>query len=385
MNDVLVLTNRKPSFFRKFSREIFTDVEDAHSVSYLDRQGTVVETTVRFLWGLLSGRPDLVWIAGSGFATFFVCLVGRLLPGTTVVFYHNDFTYQFMRDFKAVPRWRLLVERVQEGGPLRLCDVVGTMTPYHEEYLREKGIEKPYFRVQHGVDVEEFRPGVGADVREQMGIGEDELAVGVVGTFNRSEVHDTIYGWTLLEALAAPELDDVPVVGVFVGGGQDLEYVDRRVEQLGIEDRVVRTGYVDHDRLPAYLAALDVTLLVKADHPADKMTTTMKLPEYLAAGTYVVADDHAFAASVLDDEHASLLPYTGIRDDEFPARLASELATLADDPDRVAAGGEYSRQVAEAQFDYDRIRAHVLDGVDAYLAGSREDVLGDVTVSSARS
>jgi len=112
MSRVLVLTNRRPAFFQEFSREIFADVAAAHDVTYGDRGDSLLRTTVRFLRLLVTLRPDLVWIAGSGFTTVFVCFVARLLPGTTVVFYHNDFTYQFMRDFKDVPRWRLLVERI---------------------------------------------------------------------------------------------------------------------------------------------------------------------------------------------------------------------------------------------------------------------------------
>lgn len=384
MSRVLVLTNRKPSFFQEFSREIFGDVEDAHDVTYGDREGNLLATTLRFLWLLFSIRPDLLWIAGSGFATVFVCLFAKALPGTTVVFYHNDFTYQFMRDFKEVGWLRLQVERIQEGGPLRLCDVVGTMTEYHERYLVErKGIDGPFFRIQHGVDVEEFTPGGGESVRAEHGL-DDELVVGVVGTFNRSSVHDVIYGWTLLEALARPELADAPVVGLLVGGGEDTDYLQRRIEELGIEDRVITTGYVDHDRLPDYLAAMDASLLVKTEHPADKMTTTMKLPEYLAAGTYVVADDHAFAATVVDGDHASLLPYEGYKDESFPGRLAEELASLAADRDRVAAGGRHSREAAERQFDYDRIRSHVLEGVEAYLDGYRDDWLElEATASGA--
>ena len=356
MTRVLVLTNRKPGFFQKFSRRVFGDVESEYEVTYVDREGTIPETTIRFLLSLLRARPDLVWIAGSGFATFWTCLVGRFLPGTTIVFYHNDFTYQHMRDFKDIPWWRLQVERIQEGGPLRLCDIVGTMTEYHEQYLERKGIDKPFFKIPHGVGTDEFRPGEGQK-RDELDI-DDRLAVGVMGTFNRSEVHDVMYGWTLVEALAY--LDDVPVVGVFIGGGEDLEHLRSRAEELGVSDSVILTERVPHVELPKYLAALDVAVLVKPDHPADKMTTTMKLPEYLAAGNYIVADDHAFAATVLDSDRSSLLSYAGIKDESFPERLADELRALESDPDRITAGKEHSREVATTRFDYDNIREDVL-------------------------
>jgi glycosyltransferase involved in cell wall biosynthesis len=240
------------------------------------------------------------------------------------------------------------------------------MTPYHERYLREKGIGNPFVRVPHGVDLDTFTPDGGESVRDDLGVG-DRLAVGIVGSFNRSEVHGTVYGWTLLEALADDALADAPVVGVLIGGGDDLDYIEEKVADLGIEDRVVTTGRVPHEEIPDYIAALDVSLLVKTDHPADKMTTTMKLPEYLAAGTYPLVDANTYAATVLDDSSVSVLEYDGIRDPEFPGRLAEELAALVADRERVRAGGEYARSVAEERFDYDRIRADLRADLAPYL------------------
>lgn len=365
MVDVLVLTNREPDFFQKFSRCVFGDVESEYDVSYVDRKGSVLETTIRFLLMLIRSRPDLIWVAGSGFATFWTCFFGRLLPGTRVVFYHNDFTYQHMRDFKDIPWWRLQIERIQEMGPLLFCDIVGTMTEYHESYLNQKGIDKPFFKIPHGVDTSEFRPD-GRQKREELGI-DNQLVVGVMGTFNRSEVHNIMYGWTLIEALA--HLKNTPVIGLFIGGGEDLEYLRSRAEELGISDSVILTGRVPHVEIPEYLSTIDVSLLIKPDHPADKMTTTMKLPEYLAAGNYIIADDHAFAATVLDPQRASLLSYEGIKDESFPERLADEIQTLASDPTRLEAGKKHSREVAVSQFQYDDIREHVLKEVSAIIDG----------------
>lgn len=365
MSDVLVLTNRIPDFFQKFSREVFHDVEEQHEVTYVDRDESLLGTTYRFLRAVVTTNPDLVWVAGSGFATFFVTFFGKLLPQTTVVFYHNDFTYQHMRDFKEVGTVRLTIERIQERGPLELCDVVGTMTPYHEEYLREKGIRKPFFRIEHGVHTDTFKPGIGGEKREELGFAEDDLVVGVIGTFNRSRITGVMYGWTILEALAHVDSDEIK--GLFVGGGEDLDYLESRAEELGVQDRVTVTGSVPHELLPEYVSTLDVAVLVKPDHPADKMTTTMKLPEYLAAGTYLIADDHAYASTILDPERASLLQYDGIKDEAFPERMAAELDTLVEDKDRVEAGKEYSREVALERFDYEGIRADVLERVNELI------------------
>lgn len=370
MADVLVLNNRKPYFFVEFVDIIFEEVEEHHDVTRLDREGSVLDTTRAFVTAFLWERPDAAVVVGSGFATFWVTLVGRILPSTDVVFFHNDFTYQYYRDFTEDAWLRTQVERLQEGGPLRLCDAVWTLTPYQEDYLREKkGISKPFIRVPHGVDVDEFRPDAeGRDeVREELDLDEDTLAVGVVGTFNRSDKHDIVYGWTVLRALAELD-DDDDVVGVLVGSGDAMKYIRERAEELGISDRLILTGHVQHDRLPAYLAALDATVLAKQDHPIDKMTTTMKLPEYLAAGTYPIVDDHAYAQTILDHDVVGVLPFEGIKDEAFPGRLADHLRLLLDDRERLRAGQRHARAVAEERFDYETLQTEMREELESLLA-----------------
>jgi glycosyltransferase involved in cell wall biosynthesis len=238
------------------------------------------------------------------------------------------------------------------------------MSEYHERYLREKGIIKPFIRLPHGVYTDEFVPDIGADVRTDLGIDDDELAVGVVGTLNYSKKQGVGYGWTLIEAIA--KLDEsAPVKAVLIGGGDGLDYFKDRIQELGIEDKVVLTGHIQHEDLPSYLGALDVGVLVKPDHPADKMAPTMKLPEYLSAGLYVIADDNAFASTILNEECASLIRYDGIRDRQFPQSLAKELARLVADPDRVQRGQIHSRELAEEMFDYRHLQRNLREGIEA--------------------
>jgi glycosyltransferase involved in cell wall biosynthesis len=365
MGDVLVATNRSPSFYTKFVRIVFSGLEADHDVTHLERRDDIFSTTVAFVLAILRKRPDVLVVVGSGFASVFACAAGKLVPGVTVLFYHQDFTYQHMRDFKDASWLRVQIERIQEGWPLYIADVLGTMTEYHERVLREKGLGQPFVRIPQGAYLDEFHPDKGDDTRQRLGIGEDDVAVCIMGTFNYAPKQDIIYGWTLLEALA--ELDDAPVTGVFIGGGNGMDYLEERIDELGIRDQVVLTGRVDHEELPDLLGAMDASILVKPDHPADKMTTTMKLPEYLSAGTYMVADDHAYASTILDEDRASLLPYEGIRDDAFPARLAEELRRLAADRDQLNAGKNHSREVAEEVFDYHEIQARLAREIGEYV------------------
>jgi glycosyltransferase involved in cell wall biosynthesis len=78
--------------------------------------------------------------------------------------------------------------------------------------------------------------------------------------------------------------------------------------------------------------------------------TTGKLPLYLAHGKYVIATDVGEAKKVLPGV-GCLLPYTGVRDDTHPGRLAIQLQKLLDEPEQFQIKEE-AKQVAKNNFDY---------------------------------
>lgn len=370
MADVLVLTNRSHEPFNEFVEKIFEKAVKEFDIAFVERGPNPISTAASFIAAIVRHRPAILWVIGSGFASVFATVAGKLVPATTVVFFHNDFTYLHMRDVAThdVSRLRLLAERIQEGVPLHLADVIVTMSDYHESYLRQKGLYQPFLRIPHGVDINQFHPTKNEEVRTELGI-DDQLAVGIIATFNWSDVHDIGYGWSLVEALQ--HLDDEPVIAAFIGGGPGVDRLQERAEELGVTDSVVFTGRVPHYRVPAIAAALDVGILVLTNHPADMMKPTMKLPEYLASGMYVVADDHGVASTLLDEEAASLLPYEGLRDEAFPERLADELRHLVEEPARLERGARHSREVAESHFAYEHLQERVRDWLREELADHR--------------
>jgi len=60
---------------------------------------------------------------------------------------------------------------------------------------------------------------------------------------------------------------------------------------------VVVTGRVPHDQIPAYVAAFDVAVSPRATFYA----SPMKVPEYMAAGTAVVAPDMPNLTDLITD------------------------------------------------------------------------------------
>jgi glycosyltransferase involved in cell wall biosynthesis len=205
----------------------------------------------------------------------------------------------------------------------------------------------------NGVDPERFRPRAWgrSAVRRELGLG-DRQVVGFVGTLK--PWHDV---GTLVEALA---LLPSPPALLVVGDGPERERLERESARLGVE--AIFTGPVAHERVPAYLAALDVAV---APYAADEgfYFSPLKLVEYLAAARPVVAADLGEISHCVRPGETGLLYEPG-----SPASLADALRELLADPAEATRLGAAGRTHVVAQHTWQKNARTV-----AALAGSARE------------
>ncbi len=136
----------------------------------------------------------------------------------------------------------------------------------------------------NGVDAARFdlQPQIAAAVRREWRLGTGPV-IGFVGSLKAWHGTDV-----LVEAFArlAPRWPAARLL--VVGEGPTATALRAQAQQLGIEAAVCFTGAVDHGRIPAMLAAMDVTV---APYRAtdDFYFSPIKVYEYLAAGKPVIA------------------------------------------------------------------------------------------------
>lgn len=136
----------------------------------------------------------------------------------------------------------------------------------------------------NGVDAARFvaPPGAGDAVRAELGLGTGPV-VGFVGSLKTWHGTDV-----LLEAFATlgPRWPGGRLL--LVGDGPMAAALRERARALGVEAEVRFTGAVEHSRIPALLAAMDVA--VAPYLPSDDFYfSPIKVYEYMAAGRPVVA------------------------------------------------------------------------------------------------
>ena len=180
--------------------------------------------------------------------------------------------------------------------------------------LVESGVDPEKISVvPNGVDTSRFTP----DGPSALGF-RDRFVIGFVGSLKPWHGIDV-----LLEAFR--DLANDPRAHLLVvGEGPEARAIDALATEM--PDRVTRVA-VDHDEVPAYLRAMDVTV---APYPPGEnfYFSPLKVLEYLAAGRPVVASDIGQVSELIDHGLTGLLVPPG---DARALTLA--LQTVAADPD----------------------------------------------------
>jgi glycosyltransferase involved in cell wall biosynthesis len=161
--------------------------------------------------------------------------------------------------------------------------------------------------------------------RERLGIAQDALVVGLVGTLHWNDHVGYAYGAELVQAIRRVQRRDVVVCIVGDGSGRT------RLEEMAGEDlgtRVVLAGRVAPEEVPDYLAVFDVGSLSQSVDGVGSFRYTTKLSEYLAARLPILTSEIPLAYD-LDEGYLWRLPGSAPWDERYITALAQFLETLS--------------------------------------------------------
>ncbi|HXQ72216.1 MAG TPA: glycosyltransferase family 4 protein [Pyrinomonadaceae bacterium] len=219
---------------------------------------------------------------------------------------------------------------------------------------REKIVLNP-----NAVDVELFRPGInGSQVRAALGFTDRDLVAGFVGTFG--PWHGVVQ---LAEAIKLiPE--NVRLRFVFVGSGSLREQVEGILRNEIEAGRVIFTGAVEHERVPALLDACDILVAphVPLADGSDFFGSPTKIFEYMAVGKAIIASRLGQIGEVLSDEETALLVEPGnVRE------LAAALVRVAETPELRARLGPNAREAAVREHTWSHNARRVLEAYESWI------------------
>ncbi len=297
-----------------------------------------------------SARPDFIYQRYSRFS--WAGVEASLLTGRPLFLEYNGSEVWVGRHWDRVGKLALLAryERLNLAAAAR----VFVVSEVERRNLLRAGVEDEKIVVNpNGVDAERFRPDVGGrEARRELGVEEDETLVGFVGTFGP---------WHGVLALAeAVKLlpEGARVRFLMVGSGALREEVERTLREAGAMRRVILTGAVEHERVPALLDACDVLASphVQLADGSEFFGSPTKLFEYMAMGKAIVASRLGQIGDVLADEETALLVEPG------DARALSEaILRLVDEPELRERLGAAARRESVARHTWTHNARRVLD------------------------
>lgn len=239
--------------------------------------------------------------------------------------------------YKGYPRWIQPFYLALERGLARRTHTIINVSAAQEA----EGLSLNLFRpeqsavVVNGIDIEEFdRPGRETPVhRESLGLGADDLVIGCVSRF------DPVKRLEVLLHVVHRLKDRLPrLMLVLVGGGGEEARIRRLAFQLGVNQHVIFTGFLE---APARLSPV-LDLYVAS---SQKEGLPLSLLSAMGAGLAVVATDvPGHREVVIPGETGLLVPA------EDPGALAEAVASLLADPVRRRTMGEAGRRRVLKEF-----------------------------------
>jgi hypothetical protein len=146
---------------------------------------------------------------------------------------------------------------------------------------------------------------------------------------------------------------------LFVGDGErasDRQVIEERARQLGVQDRIEITGFMDRSAALQRMLEVDIALSPFFPTPILLSTSPTKLIEYMALGLPVIANDHPEQRLILRESRAGVrIPWGG----RHFARAVAYLCGLTDEQRRDM--GQCGREWVRQNRTYD----HIADRVEA--------------------
>lgn len=260
---------------------------------------------------LLTRRPDLVVMEGTGVGGGLAVIAARLLAGIPYVVSSGDAVGPYIGLGRP---WAAPLAGLYERLLCRWSAGFIGWSPYLVGRALTFGAPRAMTAAGWSL------PAAGPDRAERrraLGIPADAVVFGLVGSLGWNDAVGYCYGLELVQAALAAERPDLRVL--VVGDGSGLPRLRRLAERA--EGRVILPGRVAKEEVGSYLAALDVASLPQSVDRVGSFRYTTKLSEYLGAGLPVVTGEIPLAYD-LDDGWLWRLPGAAPWDPRYVAALA---------------------------------------------------------------
>jgi len=157
--------------------------------------------------------------------------------------------------------------------------------------------------IPNAVNIEKFNYGKNADpqLRQELGL-EGKTVLGFIGSFYAYEGIPLI-----LDALPEIIKQQPNIRLLLVGGGPQEQIIKEKVAKNQLEDYVIFTGRVSHDKVQDYYNQVDIFVYPRLPMRLTELVTPLKPLEAMAQGRLVVASDVGGHKELINDQENGVL------------------------------------------------------------------------------
>lgn len=235
------------------------------------------------------------------------------------------------------------------GIAIRFFDGMLVITEEMDLYVRErKGNHLlPVGVWTSGIHLEMFNPQIDQPAVEMF---EDRFVILYHGQLSLTRGLDNV-------VLAVDEVrrQHPEILVFFVGSGAMRQPLEKLIAALGLQDHAAVRDPVPHAEIPRYIKSADIGILPFPDHIWWRTQSPIKLFEYLAMETPVIATDIPMNRSVIRwHQCAFMIP------DNSPVRIAEGIKKALEARTELSAMGKEGRRLVEEEFTWDRQAERIL-------------------------
>jgi glycosyltransferase involved in cell wall biosynthesis len=281
-------------------------------------------------------KPDVVHTHSSKAGILGRAAAWRLRVPAVVHTVHGLPFHRFQP--RLVHRAYVLAERFAARRCHAIVSVADSMT---QQSLAE-GIGSPsqYSTIRSGLDTAPFLNAhlLRAAERDRLGVGANTTVIATLGRLAELKGHDDLIT-AVLPLLRARGRDTLMLL--WIGDGWWRKRLEQRLEYEGIRDRVIFTGLVPPDQVPALLAASDVVV-----HPSWREGLPRAVVQALLCARPVIAADIDGASEVCKAGETGWLVPVG-----DPLRLRAAIEQVMADPSHAARLAARGQSEVRSEFD----------------------------------
>jgi len=241
-----------------------------------------------FIYGLKHIRKsNIIFAHASGIVSGFPALILAKMLNKPLVLDHMD-----IKDPETPP--------VIYDSVIKNSNIVFTISRYLEEEARKMGCRNVAY-VPVFIDPKVFRKDIleGVKIRRQLGIKDEEIAIGYAGSF--SHIEGVPFLLKAFKKLSS-KYKNVKLVVVGDSNVADSDNVAQLLNELVLDERVILVPPQPHKLMPKYLSVFDIACSPKIDCEENRAANPIKIYEYMSMGLPMVVSAVGEISHVIEDE-----------------------------------------------------------------------------------